>query len=441
MLLIPMKKLRILTMIFVFIGATIFFWLLMNGFLTRTRAIEESIPFFFESENLTTAADESVPVNIYFQSTKARKVSAATIQLKYTSENMVFDESKKENIDVTCQNNDFALTTLINVAHDPEAGTVTITRGFLNNDDAALPPKTDSGISCFGTVYFRPKPQLPSYPSEGVVSFNVDASVCEAVGPVKKTYRCDLLQGKNLVSILIEKPLLTPTLTPPQGYCPRVIQPPCTNDNLPAGCGYSAMPIPTGCPDGCPIICQPSPTTLLLPTPICKTGVNEFSVEDPCPGGFRQSSYVCHDGTTNTEGGPTSCKSASDWRFYAEQFCMGRSSCSPKVTPKPTVESTLTPSAVPTVMPTRFATPIATSLAPTAPVFCYKKILGDCNCNDSVEISDFESWRREYTKEASSLQCDYNKDNRLTLADFNIWRLNYFLEQVNNDVPVLLDEQ
>ncbi len=38
-------------------------------------------------------------------------------------------------------------------------------------------------------------------------------------------------------------------------HCPQVVQEPCTSNKLPSGCGYSAMPIPAGCPNGCPIIC------------------------------------------------------------------------------------------------------------------------------------------------------------------------------------------
>ncbi|OGK22555.1 hypothetical protein A3H80_01205 [Candidatus Roizmanbacteria bacterium RIFCSPLOWO2_02_FULL_37_19] len=38
--------------------------------------------------------------------------------------------------------------------------------------------------------------------------------------------------------------------------CPAVIAPPCTNDKLPTGCGYSAMPVPVNCPAGCPIVCS-----------------------------------------------------------------------------------------------------------------------------------------------------------------------------------------
>ena len=432
----PGSKLRLITILFVFIGATVFFWLTINGFLVRTRAVVESIPFFFESENLTTTADKSVPVNIFFRSTKESKVSAATIQLKYSALNMTFDESMKDQTDVTCQNNDFSLTTLINVSHNQTAGTVSITRGLLNSDDTALPPHLDSGISCFGTVYFKPKTDLSSYPVEGVVSFNADANVCEVVGPNGKTYTCDLLQGKNLVSILIEKPLPTPT----------------------------------------PIISGPTPT------PSCKTGVKEFSVEEPCTGGFRQSSYVCFDGTTNTEGGPTSCKTPETWRIYAQNYCTGKSSClpiSPTISIKPTgpncpsailcnppplgctnvnirydangcqldcgkLVCTLTPTPICTPRPACLdSEPIclipepATGWCPTTtpPATCLNKSRGDCNCDGIIDITDFEPWRQEFTREIRSLKCDYNRDNKSSIIDFNIWRVNYFLEQQGRVKP------
>lgn len=61
----------------------------------------------------------------------------------------------------------------------------------------------------------------------------------------------------------------------------------------------------------------------------CKTGVNSFSVNTPCPGGFRYVAYSCYDGYGTTSGSSSSCKSSSKWRNYAEQQCAGRSSCGP----------------------------------------------------------------------------------------------------------------
>lgn len=60
-----------------------------------------------------------------------------------------------------------------------------------------------------------------------------------------------------------------PTTIQSQSGCPAVMAPPCTNDRLPPGCGYSAMPNPLNCPAGCPIICgmqqlsSPAPTSTI----------------------------------------------------------------------------------------------------------------------------------------------------------------------------------
>lgn len=279
------SKLKLITFFFVFVGATIFFWVIINGFLLKSRALSATIPFFFETQTLSVTADKPIPVNVFFRSTKDNKISAATIQLKYSKDNLDFDESMKDKIDVVCQNNDFSFTNLVNVTNDPAVGAVTITRGLLDNDDTKLPPHLDSGISCFGTVYFKAKAGLASFPQNASVSLNTDPTVCEVVGPGGKTYACDLLQDKNTLNITIDKPLPTPT-----------------------------------------------------PTPTCKTGVKEFSVEEQCSEvGFRYTTYVCFDGTGNREGTTTSCKTAETWRGYAEQFCSGRSSCvNPSTSPTPT---------------------------------------------------------------------------------------------------------
>ncbi len=67
------------------------------------------------------------------------------------------------------------------------------------------------------------------------------------------------------------------------------------------------------------------------PTPICKEGVNSFSVGKPCEGGnFTGAAYECYDGLKGTLGGETSCKPSETWSKYAEEACIGRSSCPPE---------------------------------------------------------------------------------------------------------------
>ena len=61
---------------------------------------------------------------------------------------------------------------------------------------------------------------------------------------------------------------------------------------------------------------KPRPTP--LPTLTCKTGVNNFSVDTACDGGYRYMTFRCYDGYGRREGGPTSCKSSDVWASYAK---------------------------------------------------------------------------------------------------------------------------
>jgi len=98
----------------------------------------------------------------------------------------------------------------------------------------------------------------------------------------------------------------------------------------------------------------PSPS----PSPICKTGVNSFSVYDECDEGrFRYAKFECYDGYSGTLGGPTSCKTSGTWRKYVEEECEGRSNCPspPPFTPLPTATPAPTPS--PSPWPTQIPVP------------------------------------------------------------------------------------
>ena len=78
----------------------------------------------------------------------------------------------------------------------------------------------------------------------------------------------------------------------------------------------------------------------VVSTATCKTGIKSFSISTPCEDGrYRYSIFQCHDKTTYTEGGSTSCKSSADWESYARAKCSGKSSCSgptPTLKPSPT---------------------------------------------------------------------------------------------------------
>jgi hypothetical protein len=62
--------------------------------------------------------------------------------------------------------------------------------------------------------------------------------------------------------------------------------------------------------------CNPSGT---------KCGVDHFEVTNPCqptdPTGFKFSTRICYDWTTQVNNNPSSCKTSPMWRGYAENFC------------------------------------------------------------------------------------------------------------------------
>ncbi|MDO8498294.1 MAG: DUF1554 domain-containing protein [bacterium] len=87
---------------------------------------------------------------------------------------------------------------------------------------------------------------------------------------------------------------------------------------------------------------SPKPISLTpTPSPTCKEGVDTFSVNTPCDGGYRYANYTCYDGVSGILGDPVSCKSSDTWVAYAKEACAGHSSCTldpkqkpPKVSPE-----------------------------------------------------------------------------------------------------------
>lgn len=120
---------------------------------------------------------------------------------------------------------------------------------------------------------------------------------------------------------------------------------------------------------------MPKPTP--IPTVICKTGVNSFSVDTPCDGGYRYMTYKCYDGYGRREGGPTSCKPSDVWRKYAEGYCSGRSNCPvPSKSPIPTSISIYPrPSSSP--FPSASCGPVVCEVPPPG---CYYTGATSCSC-------------------------------------------------------------
>jgi hypothetical protein len=115
------------------------------------------------------------------------------------------------------------------------------------------------------------------------------------------------------------------------------------------------------------LIGQPLPPTP-TPTIVCKTGVNTFSVDTPCTGGYRYMTFVCYDGLSRREGGLTTCKSSDIWSSYAKQYCTGRSNCGPTIAPtrSPVTPTPKPPSPPPPTPKPPTPTPILSTPTPTS---------------------------------------------------------------------------
>lgn len=71
--------------------------------------------------------------------------------------------------------------------------------------------------------------------------------------------------------------------------------------------------------------------------------------------------------------------------------------------------------------------PNAPTVTPTVtPTVCSLKSSGDADCNNVVNLVDFELFRKEYTHTVTTLSADFDNDQAVTLADFQTWRVGYF---------------
>ena len=59
---------------------------------------------------------------------------------------------------------------------------------------------------------------------------------------------------------------------------------------------------------------------------------------------------------------------------------------------------------------------------------CVSKNRGDADCDGKVNLSDFEQWRKEYTKVLITITADFDGDAKVTIADFESWRAGYFMQ-------------
>ncbi|MBI1862839.1 cellulase family glycosylhydrolase [Candidatus Microgenomates bacterium] len=57
---------------------------------------------------------------------------------------------------------------------------------------------------------------------------------------------------------------------------------------------------------------------------------------------------------------------------------------------------------------------------------CPFKSNGDADCSGTVSLVDYQIWRTEYTRVATTSKADFNNDGGVSLADYGIWR-RYFI--------------
>lgn len=76
---------------------------------------------------------------------------------------------------------------------------------------------------------------------------------------------------------------------------------------------------------------------------------------------------------------------------------------------------------------TQWKTASQKPMSPTArAAACDLHSTGDATCDGTVDITDFEVFRKEYLGEIATTDADFDGDTTITIADFEIWRRGYF---------------
>jgi hypothetical protein len=86
--------------------------------------------------------------------------------------------------------------------------------------------------------------------------------------------------------------------------------------------------------------------------------------------------------------------------------------------------ATATPTPSPTITPT-LTSPIGASATPVPG--CPRKSAGDANCDGTVDLIDFEQWRREFALFFATRLADFNGDTKSDLIDFELWRRTFII--------------
>jgi hypothetical protein len=149
---------------------------------------KDEVVFSFAKKTLAID-DDDLTVDVMLNTKATKKVSAATITIKYPSDILRFDDSEDASAECAAGNN--KLDTVLSVDNNAQTGVVEITRTALLADEE-LP----SGKFCFGTVSFTPVSRQADVTGKAI-TFDVQSAETLVVGPsVKYTATVDSANGK-----------------------------------------------------------------------------------------------------------------------------------------------------------------------------------------------------------------------------------------------------
>ena len=251
----------------------------------------------------------------------------------------------------------------------PEPPTPTI---FCKTGVNSFAPEVDCGNNSFRYMTYG------CY--DGTVGREGSETSCKSLD-LWKSYAEQRCQGKSSCSDITPTPTCIPRpacldaeypqercmMPETTDMCPKASPTPtrqCAIDCMEGSVPY--CPISTGCPTRCDMICV-NPSISPSPTPELKS----------CP-----TPPVCENGNLMHGDPPPGGRCA----YY---FCV------PNTTPPPS---------------------------------CLLKPKGDADCNGTIDLIDFEIWRKEFAGEKVMEQADFNNTKTADLADFEIWRKGFFGE-------------
>lgn len=68
---------------------------------------------------------------------------------------------------------------------------------------------------------------------------------------------------------------------------------------------------------------------------------------------------------------------------------------------------------------------------------CSQKSNGDANCDNKIDLADFEVFRKEYLGISSAKSADFNADGKINLIDFEIWRRSFTGSTSDKPTPTI----